>query len=124
MHWYVVVVVVVSGRPCLNNMYFLLIIIFVVWWVVIGVRSRTNSVCLALQVLHCCVVSIELRMNVDESNSDEAELRPGCEVFDNYGEDDEVEDDDNDFLSGFHFVKDPNEKNIENAPYLPTQEFG
>ena len=93
-----------------------------VWWVVIGVRSRTNSVCLAFQVLHCCVVSIELRMNADESNSDEAELRPGCEVFDNYGEDDEVEDDDNDdFLSGFHFVKDPNEKNIENlAPYLPT----
>ena len=67
-------------------------------------------------------MSIELRMNADESNSDEAELRPGCEVFDNYGEDDEVEDDDNDdFLSGFHFVKDPNEKNIENlAPYLPT----
>ena len=44
-------------------------------------------------------------------------------IFDNYGEDDIDEEEEDDFLSGFHCVPDPNEikQNINNlAPYLPT----
>lgn len=50
-------------------------------------------------------------------------LNPNCKIFDNYGEDDIDEDEEDDFLSGFHCVPDPNEikQNINNlAPYLPT----
>ena len=66
--------------------------------------------------------------NNKETNNDNGKvvmkyiLNPNCKIFDNYGEDDIDEDEEDDFLSGFHCVPDPNEiKNINNlAPYLPT----
>jgi SAM-dependent methyltransferase len=51
------------------------------------------------------------------------DLNANCKVFDNYGEDDMEEDEEDNFLSGFHCVPDPNElkQNVNNlAPYLPT----